>query len=44
MTPYASFLSPEGLTLRSRLKISSRPAYTGMSFYFFKKVLDDKPL
>ena len=38
MTSYASLLFPEGLTLRSRLKISSRPANMGMSsfllFYF----------
>ena len=30
-----SLMSSEGLKLRSRLKISSRPAYTGMSFFFF---------
>ena len=34
MTSYMSLLSSEGLKLRSRLKISSRPAYTGMSFFF----------
>ena len=38
MTSYATLLSPEGLTLRSRLKISSRPANMGKSsfllFYF----------
>ena len=35
LTSYMSLLSSEGLKLRSRLKISSRPAYTGMSFFFF---------
>ena len=45
MTSYASLLSSEGLKLRSRLKISSRPAYTGMSFGFFIfLILDKEPL
>ena len=41
MTSYTSLLSFEGLKLRSRLKISSRPAYKGMSFFL---ILDEEPL
>ena len=35
MTSYVSLLSSEGLKLRSCLKISSHPAYTEVSFFFF---------
>ena len=47
MTSYPLLLPLEGLTLRlRRLKISSRPAYTGMSFvlFCFLEILDEEPL
>ena len=41
MTFHASLLYSEGLKLRSRLKICSRPAYMGMPFF---EILDEEPL
>ena len=47
MTSYPLLLPLEGLTLRlRRLKISSSPAYTGMSFVSFClfEILDEEAL